>query len=426
MRALFISANTERINVPTMPLGLACVAEATRSAGHEIFLVDLMAESDPGDKIRRVIADFRPEIIGISIRNVDDQDMAKPRFLVDRARGVVIRCRQYASAPIVLGGAGYSIFPSSTLEYLGADMGIQGEGEGTFPLLMERLQQGRSFSTLPGLFQKGRGASKGTGCGFERNLDRFPMPHRDLLATEGYEKESLWLPVQTRRGCPMQCSYCSTETIEGRLIRKRSPGHVVAWLSDCVDAGFHRFHFVDNTFNMPPSYARELCARIIEASLNIQWRCILYPCRVDAALVRDMARAGCREASLGFESGSEPILTAFNKRFSLEDIRHASRLMRDHGIERMGFLLLGGPGETKETVLESLQFLDSLSLENNKLTMGVRIYPYTELARIAREEGIVGERDDLFFPRFYMAPGLYGWLKKTVDAWAKDRPNWMT
>jgi len=88
MRALFISANTERINVPTMPLGLACVAEATRRAGHEIFLVDLMAESDPGDKIRRVIADFRPEIIGISIRNVDDQDMAKPRFLVDRARGV--------------------------------------------------------------------------------------------------------------------------------------------------------------------------------------------------------------------------------------------------------------------------------------------------------------------------------------------------
>lgn len=423
MRALFISANTERINLPTMPLGLACVAEATRQAGHAITLIDLMAERVPEEKIRRVAEEFDPEVIGISLRNVDDQDMAAPRFLMDQAREVVVACRRFSHAPIVLGGAGYSIFPASALEYLGADMGIQGEGEGIFPRLLEGLEQGRSVAHLPGLFLPGRTPQNGPA--YERDLDRFPLPQADLLSTSGYQKADLWLPVQTRRGCPMQCSYCSTETIEGRLIRRRSPASVVAWLSLCVDRGFCRFHFVDNTFNLPPAYARDLCARICEASLNVKWRGILYPGGVDERLVRAMKQAGCVEVSLGFESGATPTLKALNKRFTLDDIRYAARVLGEYGIERMGFLLLGGPGETRSTVTESLRFLDSLHLESNQITVGIRIYPYTRLADIAYEEGVVAPGDDLFFPRFYMIPHLYEWMKQTVAEWRKDRPHWM-
>ena len=81
-------------------------------------------------------------------------------------------------------------------------------------------------------------------------------------------------------------------------MRKRSPEIVVDSISRFAEAGFKNFFFVDNTFNFPPSYARELCDRLIDRNLEIQWRCILYPWKVDEGLIERMARAGCVEVSL--------------------------------------------------------------------------------------------------------------------------------
>lgn len=423
MRALLLSANTESINLPTMPLGLACVAEATRVAGHEAALVDLMAESDPVGAVRRSIEEFHPDVIGISIRNIDDQNIEKPRFLLAQVREVVTACKRFSDAPIVLGGAGYSIFPVGALEYVGADMGIQGEGETSFPALLDRLQHHGSLKGFPGLYLRGRGLQGERIC--SKDLDGFRLPDMDLLSTTAYEGEDLWLPVQTRRGCPLGCSYCSTETIEGKRIRKRSPEDIVRWLARWSGAGFRRFHFVDNTFNLPPSYAQNLCTLLADASLGISWRCILYPGNIDAALVETMKRAGCKEVSLGFESGCEQILRRLNKRFNPGDIRRASRILADYGIRRMGFLMLGGPGETKNSVRESLHFVDSLELEAVKVTIGIRIYPYTKIAEIAVREGFIAENDDLLFPKFYIVRDLREWLKKTLDEWVPEHPNWM-
>ena len=124
------------------------------------------------------------------------------------------------------------------------------------------------------------------------------------------------------------------------------------------------------------------CAmRLSDKALPVSWSCIVYPYRVGEELVADMARAGCVEVSLGFESGSPAMLKNMNKRFSLFDVRHAARLFHKQGIRLNGYLLLGGPGETRETVLESLTFADSLPLDFLKITTGIRIYPGTDLAR---------------------------------------------
>ena len=133
MKVLLISANTEKTSIVPLPLGLACVAAACRRAGHEVLLVNLMFEGDTESAIRDSIAAFRPGVIGISVRNIDDQNMACPRFLLPPVREVVAICRTLCRAPIILGGPGYSIFPDSALRYLGADMGIRGEGETAFP-----------------------------------------------------------------------------------------------------------------------------------------------------------------------------------------------------------------------------------------------------------------------------------------------------
>ena len=421
MRVLLISANTEKINMPTLPLGLACVAAATQEAGHEVAMVDLMAGKDARTVLKEAIEGYRPEVIGISVRNIDDQNMENPRFLLDPVKEIVAGCRSLSEARIVLGGAGYSIFPESALSFSGADMGIQGEGEAVFPELIERMERGAALSGLPGFYLPGQGLQ----CKrmFVKNLDTLPLPETDLWSPSS-EKEELWMPVQTRRGCPLSCSYCCTEVIEGRVIRRHSPEAIVQWIARWRRAGVHQFYFVDNTFNLPPSYAKEICRKLIDHGLNIRWWCILYPNKVDRELVGLMANAGCEQVSMGFESGSDRILKNLNKKFTLKEVRQISEMLSDHGLRRMGFLLLGSPGETRESVEESLVFADFLKLDILKITSGVRIYPHTSLVTRAIDEGVISSHDDLLLPRFYLAKGLEDWLPETLKKWAMTRPHW--
>ncbi len=425
MRVLLISANTEQINMPVLPLGLACVAEATKAAGHDVKLINLMAAKDTRMVLKTALEDFDPEIIGISVRNIDNQDMENPRFLLEPVKKVVNDCRDLSDAPIVLGGAGYSIFPQSSLAYLGSDMGIQGEGERAFVILLDRLNSKTDLKGIPGLYLPDRGLQGKVR--FIKYLDECPLPPPNvhLWSSATPDEQEIWIPFQTRRGCSLNCSYCSTATIEGRALRKHAPEHMVDAISQYVEAGFEHFFFVDNTFNLSPSYAKELCNHIIKAGLKISWRCILYPWKVDENLVEKLARAGCKDVSLGFESGSGEILRAMGKKFQPGEVREISNRLKKHGIRRMGFLLLGGPCENKDSVEESLHFSDSLGLETMKITIGIRIYPYTSLAQTAISEGVIEPDEDLLYPKFYMTKGLEGWLRKTVSSWMEERPNWL-
>jgi len=425
VKVLLVSANTEQINMPTLPLGLACVAASTRKAGHQVTYLDLMAKEDAQAVIKKTMEGLRPDIIGISVRNIDDQDMANPDFLLEPVKEIVAACRSLSAAPVVLGGAGYSIYPQSALEYLGADMGIQGEGEESFPLLLDRIERGEDLLTIPGLYLPGSGLQAERA--FVRNLDEFPFPEDHLWSSSFITEDAgFWLPIQTRRGCPLNCSYCSTATIEGKVLRKRTPTLVVEEISRQFMKSFSRFYFVDNTFNLPLSYATELCQLLVQKRMEITWRCILYPWKIGEELVKLMARAGCKEVALGFESGFEPVLQALNKQFDPQEVRRISRILADYSIQRMGFLLLGGPGETRESVEQSLIFADSLNLEMVKVSTGIRIYPHTALARISVEEGFISAEDDLLKPRFYLAKGLEDWLPETVKSWMAGRPNWVS
>ncbi|HOV32615.1 MAG TPA: radical SAM protein [Candidatus Hydrogenedens sp.] len=425
MKVLFISANTEQISMPVIPIGLGCVAAATQKAGHEIRFIDLMFEDNPENRVRQVIAEFQPECIGITVRNIDNQNIESPRFFLDKVRGIVAACHSNSDIPIVLGGAGYSIFPESALEYLNADIGIKGEGESIFLELLSQLEKKQSINNIPGLYI--RGYSFKPQKTVSKNLDAFPLPGPKLLSTSLTKNQDIWIPVQTRRGCPFMCSYCSTPSIEGTNLRKRSPENVTNYLKEWADAGFSNFYFVDNTFNLPPTYAKDLCDEILKKELNIKWRCIIYSKFIDTDLVQLMAKSGCRQISLGFESGSEQVLKNLNKRFSREDIRTVSNMFADYGIERTGFLLLGGPGETRETVEESLEFADSLKLDFLKVTIGIRIYPDTKLSEIAKEQGIIKQEDNLLFPTFYLSPELdREWLSKRVEDFKLSRPNVLT
>jgi radical SAM superfamily enzyme YgiQ (UPF0313 family) len=423
MRVLLISSNTELINMPVLPMGLASVAAATQRAGHEVQLLNLMLHGNTQKLIEEAFQNLHPELIGVSVRNIDDQSRQNPRFLLEPVKEVISHCRGFSSALVVLGGAGYTIFPQGVLDYLGADMGIQGEGEQAFVRLLECLQEKADVAELPGLFLPGRRPNRSSEL--IRKLDDFPLPGPDQLpCLPTVNGQPIWVPLQTRRGCPMQCSYCSTPAIEGKIIRQRSIALVVKAISGFFEAGFSHFYFVDNTFNLPPTYAKALCDQLIASKLDIRWRCILYPRGMDEELIEKMARAGCVEVALGFESGSAKILRSLNKKFLPEEVQHIAQLLQRYKINRMGFLLLGGPGETKETVLESLSFAEGLNLESMKITIGIRVYPSTPLEQTALREGVLTPTNDLLLPTFYLAQGLEPWLQDTVDQWMECHPSW--
>ena len=412
MKVLLISANTERLNMPTVPVGLAFVANATRRAGHDVALLDLMFEPDPQEAVRKRILEHAPEAIGISVRNIDDQSRRNPQFLLPQVRPAIAACLATSRSPVILGGAGYSLFPDAVLAYLGADFGIEGDGETVFPLLLERLSNNLIYDDLPGLHIAGR--IGGIAPQFTQNLNICDSPYQELLTLVTSKRADVWIPVQSRRGCPNDCSYCATFRIQGRTIRSYSPHVIIDGLRRLVQAGFRQFYFVDNSFNIPESHALALCRGIKELGAEIRWRCIIYPEKVSEELVREMADSKCSEVALGFESGNEIVLKAFNKRFSPENVRAVSDLFARYGIRRTGFLLLGGPGETRESVEESLLFAESLRLDSLRLTVGVRLYPHTPLARTAVQEGMIRADDNLLSPKFYLAPGLEPWIYERV------------
>ncbi len=424
MRVLLIAANTEIINMPVLPLGLGCIASATAQAGHDISVLNLMAHDDVRGALQDSINDFRPEVIGLSVRNIGDQEMVSPKFLLQPVKSMVNICRKLTDCPLIVGGAGYSIFPQSALKYLGADIGIQGQGEQSFVLALERLEKGEDLSGVPGLYLLEGGLQEKVN--YKLNLDDLPLPlpGEHLAVPSNIKSRQIWLPFQFRRGCPMKCSYCSTPLIEGTILQKRNLERVIESLLEYVAFGFERFFFVDNVFNFPLSYTKELCERLISKKSFIKWRCILYPWKVDEDLVRKMAMAGCEEVSLGFESGSARIIKNMNKRYTPDDVHHICDLLKKYHIRTMGFLLLGGPGESKDTIMESLMFADSLDIDTMKITIGIRIYPYTPLALQAIKDGMITADDDLLLPRFYIAEDLKMWALDTVSRFIDGRQGW--
>ena len=402
MRVLLVSVETERLSMTVLPLGLGMVGAVTRRAGHDVELLNVRATDIPAEAVGRAVTEFRPDVVGFSVRNVDDQHMLNPRLLLPPVAEAVAACRVHTDAPVVVGGAGYSIFPRPILSFLGADLGVRGEGEVAFPELLRRLETGEEVAGVPGVDVAGRPG--GLPPAATPDLDLLPLPDETTWRSADPVDPELLLPVQSRRGCPLDCSYCSTASIEGRPIRFRTAARVAAHLAQLSEAGFRRFYFVDNVFNLPPLYSLSLCREIAALRLPIKWRCILYPYALAGELADAMAEAGCTEASLGFESGSEPVLAAMNKRFRPGDVRAVSEALSQRGIRRNGFLLLGGPGETPETVEQSLAFADSLGLESLKITAGIRIYPGTPLAAEAVADGLIAPGDDLLQPRFFLDP----------------------
>jgi tryptophan 2-C-methyltransferase len=414
MKVLLV--NTNRVKPPIAPIGLDYMADSVLSAGHEATLLDLCFSGDIERDIERACGGG-PALIGCTIRNTDDCFFSSGAFFLPGIREIIQSLREHSDAPIALGGVGFSLMPEAIVEYCGADFGIAGEGEESFVQLLASLGGVAELEQVPGLVFWDEG-------GLQRNrpvdvlLDRLPARTRSFVENRRYFAEGGQAGFETKRGCPMTCVYCADPASKGRRSRLLPPRKVVDELRALHAQGIDALHTCDCEFNIPLVHAQDVCRAIIDAGLGdrIRWYAYCSVAPFDEETAKLLRRAGCAGIDFGADSGSAEMLRRLGRHFTPSALEQTARICRDAGIPFMFDLLLGSPGETAQTMQESLDLVRRANPDCIGISLGVRVYDGTALAEQVRAMGpldanpaLHGSRLDnerLLRPVFYLAPEM--------------------
>ncbi len=430
-RVLLVSTNRERAPFPVVPNGMACVASALEDAGHDVRVADLMFARDPIRAAERAAREHQPDVIGVSVRNIDNSDTIALRHYTPEAAATLAALRRAAPrAKVVAGGAAFGVAPKSLFDALGVDFAVAGDGERATVKLVNDLAAGREPGEIAGLVRLRGGQVVFTPPGEEADLDALPQPrlHRwfDLAR---YERIGATVPIQTKRGCVYKCVYCTYRNVEGWGYRLRDPELVAAEIAELHVHGVNHFDFVDSTFNSPPPHARDVCEAIARKTPNVTLETTNFtPAAAFPDLLALMKRAGFTALGITAESASDAVLERMQKGFGADTVRIAAERVERAGIRCLWIFLVGGPGETAGTLEETLTFAAERLQRGDAVytTVGLRVYPGTTLHNIAVSEGTLDAGDPLLDPTFYFSPELS--LEHAVTRlrrFAADHPRFM-
>lgn len=409
LRVLLVYANRSRDLTAVPPVGLAYVATAAKAAGHDVAVVDLLVAGSGEGSLDRALYEHRPEVVGFSVRNLDSCSKQRPASQVEEVARQIEIVRAAGSARVVLGGPAVSVLGPQVFESLPADYAVVGEGETAFPALLRALALGEPVRGIPGVYARDGSVIDGTAP------DRLPAFGRSGMEAwidwPAYRRRSGTWAVQTKRGCPMRCVYCAYPGIEGTRLRRRTPRDVADEIEH-VQATLRpkTFEIVDSTFNLPASHAIGICEEIARRNLRVRLTTMgINPLGVTGALFRAMRRAGFDSMMVSPDAASDATLAALEKGFTVRDIRKTARLAKASGMRSAWFFILGGPGETRETVDETLRFIETALNHPRCLTIlmtGVRVLPRTTMASLAVRDGVVAAGHDFAAPTFYVSPDV--------------------
>ncbi len=423
MKVLLVSVNRSGFPYPVYPLGLDHVAGAI-SPPHEVRILDLcpVPEDGVGGELDRAVREFAPDAVGVSIRNIDNNDATAVEAFLSPVRAAVQRIRAATRAPVALGGAGFTLFPDELMRFLDADYGVVGEGEQALALF-DALAAGRSPEGLPGVALRGRRAPPPvpSGCEAPRRCAPTLNPALGYYASHGGV-----LNLQTQRGCPFRCVYCSYPAIEGRHLRRFPPDDVARVALGLERAGGRFLFLTDSVFNGDARHAEDVAEAFRRAGVGVPWGAFFAPTTPEDGFYARMAEARCSHVEFGTESLCDPMLARLRKTFRRADVLAAHRAAVSAGLHVAHFLLLGGPGETVETLEETLDAAEALDGAALFFFCGMRIYPGTELEEIARGDGQLAPGRSLLEPVFYEPPALsLAEIARRVERRADGRPGWV-
>ena len=425
------------------PIGLSCIATALDAAGHTPWIVDLnVGAEDPFQRIAREIAEFKPDAIGISLRNIDSTTRKAPYIFHTQLRPTLEAIRDAApDVPTIIGGPGFTQSSRTFMKRYHYDFGVQSEGEVTFPKLLENLDEP---SKVPGVYWWGEdGRLRYNGDAEMPDFSALPYPKRHFVDWSLYRSEEkrrgifLDIGVESTRGCPRKCAYCNYPYLNGVKLRRKPPSLIVDEIEYLMrEFDIPQFTFTDSRFNENPKHARAICEEIIRRGVKVRWVAWLGFRRLDAALLQLMWDAGCYRVAFSPDGLLQPSLDRMRKETRTAEINNTINAVRKvRGIKASWSFFCTPPSTSHKEQLAMLVYYayihGSIPGRGRMMLNWCRVEEHTYFEKIAREDGVLPadvemlpESAEDLEPLYYIPPGFKGWSRfwwHFLDAELKGR-----
>ena len=382
MRVLLINPFYPISETPSPPLGLAFLAAALEAAGVEVKILDLVVYPYSRRILESLLKDFKPQMVGITAVTMTFDNAIK-----------VIKDVKRIDPPIltVMGGPHVTFCAQDTLKgYPELDIIVLGEGEKTVVELAQATDHKHRWNDVNGIaFRQGSEICNTATRELIQDLDSLPTPARHLLALGRYRALGMPISMTTSRGCPFKCIFCVGRKMVGTKVRYRNPVNVVDEL-ECLNAfNFNQINIADDLFTANKKHCLSVCDEIIKRGLQIKWTSFARVDTVSEELLIQMKAAGCTAVSFGIESANPEILKTIKKGITLQQVEKAVEACKRAGVIPHASFILGLPGETPQTIKETMDFGEHL--KKSGLSYGFHLlapFPGTEVREQSRAYGI--------------------------------------
>ncbi len=381
MRTLLINTPYPASETPQIPMGLSYIAAVLEKAGVEVQVQDFLVNDYSRTTLAKKITEFEPELIGIT--SVTMNFPVASKILKD--------CKEIdGNAITIIGGPHASFTYEDIMQSVPwIDVVVIGEGE----LTMLAIASKERLEEIAGLaFRKNGNFIRTEQRGLIDDLDELPIPARHLFPVVKYFPLNPKSGMITGRGCPFSCIFCVGHRMVGKKKRFRQPVLVVDEMEQILSLGFKGINIVDDLFTLNKKHVFAICDEIKSRHFKFNWTCFARVDTVDRELLSIIADAGCNCICYGVETADLDMLKTLKKKITPREVKEAIDLTQQAGIEAMASFILGLPGETEETLFNTINFAHEL-----KATCAIHAlapFPGTELYENAEKLGIKILTDD--------------------------------
>ena len=352
----FTKPSYDRSKFRLPPLGLGYIASYLRKNNFDVDVLDCTFKGEQA--VIKEAQQQSPRIIGIY-----------SMYTMQEATIRLAKALRKKCDTLVVGGPLPTVTPEPFLQYF--DIVVMGEGEQTM-LEIASLDQPNNLKKIRGLVFKEKDGNDTERIVYTQpremfnDIDSIPHPARELFdnyiryySDRGFEPTT---SIMTSRGCPFSCDFCS-KPVFGSTLRQRSPKNIISEITEALKLGYTRIYFQDDCFTISKSRLEEFCRLVLEEGLVFNWECLSRVDGLDSKLATLMRKSGCVQIFFGLESGNDRILEIMKKQVTLSKGREAIRITRDAGIKTGAFFIIGYPGETNNTILDTINYASSLPLD---------------------------------------------------------------
>ncbi len=412
-RVFLLSSNVAKDPYPVYPLGMAIIAAALVEHGDTVQQFDFLVHEQSLPKLRAALQQFQPDVVALSLRNIDNVDSfsSDDNWYLSDAKKLVATVKECVAVPVIVGGPAFSIMPEKIIDYLQADYGIVGEGELVIAPMVAALMRGDNIDRLQSSEQPLSG-----------NQMQGPLLVAEYV--DYYQQQSGMVNLQTKRGCPYKCLYCTYPGLEGHCFRPRDPKAVVDDIERMQrDHGTKHLFFTDSIFNDTQGHHLLLVEEMVRRNISIKWCAFFRPQGLDSDSLALLKRSGLYAMEMGTDAGCDRTLAGLKKGFTFDEVVRCHQLSIAAEIPCAHFIMFGGPDETPETVQEGLQNITRLEQCVVFAFSGIRILPKSGLLQRAVADGVVDADVDLLKPVYYLSPDIdQEWMNATIkEAFAERR-----